>query len=190
MRTQGNDTWVTLDAGKSWSLEFPAGPPRAPRNPVPVGFSELVIPRETSAATLAALNAVSAVVPNDRHVVLEAPKESAKCSSAADWITTSPYLARATARVGNERGQILKRAANNRLVLLDFNFDGGHGAEVLSAARTVLNALGIPELDAHIERLDLNPAADQGKARDRLQNIFKEYLARHGRDNGVSDLLA
>jgi hypothetical protein len=179
--------WVTEDSGKTWgSMAFPNG--RQPRSAA--AHSELRIPGVPAPEVLSALNAIGAVVPSDGKSQLEIPKESSSCGPVEPWVTSSPYFSRAVARIRAAKAQLERLASQNRLAILDFNFDGGHGAEVLSAARTLLIALGIPELGDRIDPIELNPAANGGKARQTLTDLFRQYLKDYGTDHGVSDVIA
>lgn len=178
--------WTTVNGGEAWKEEAMTDVSLAGR----AGYSMLAgISSDASAGAVRALAEIGTLGVADGAVRLNMPKSSGACQPAESWVTASPYFARAQAQVAKEKAGILRRAAEEPLVILDFNFNGGHGAEVVSAAATLLEAIGIPELVPFIHRIELNPAANGKQSRDDLRELFIEYLKEYGAANGVVGII-
>ena len=185
--TEQGVQWTT-DNWKTWSTS--TGWAEASFASRGAEFSQLELASNVASEAVLELNSLGTFVDDERLVLLEAPSLTSGCSPASEWVTASPYYPRALQRVLDRKSDILLRASTRPLVLLDFNFDGGHGAAVLSAARTLLEDFKVPELAELIRRIELNPAADGGTAKVPLQTLFNEYLVQYGRRNGVNDSIA
>lgn len=80
------------------------------------------------------------------------------CVAPDPVIKTSPYLQFAHTQLAGKLDELKKKSANRRLVLIDFDFEKGHGSQVRSAARWVLNHLSVASLADEMREVELNPS--------------------------------
>ena len=85
---------------------------------------------------------------------------AAKCDSLLIAVENSPYKTRAIERFANlntaEKAAFAKRS-EERLRIIDWDFQGGHGAKVVSAAMSLLSSMSLQYLATKIDSIELNP---------------------------------
>lgn len=70
---------------------------------------------------------------------------------------SSPYEKLARLRLQQHLPRMTDAAIKTPLVLVDYDFERGHGAQVRKVVRDLLTQLGVPSLDRNVLDFDLNP---------------------------------
>jgi len=80
-------------------------------------------------------------------------------SRPEDALPESPYAGTRSVRLGTADLTAMKAEASRRhLLLVDWNFNDGHGRKVYDTAVDVLLRLGLCDLEKYIETIDLDPS--------------------------------
>ena len=105
------------------------------------------------------------------------------------WLRGSPYLAVARRRIAGAVEQLRHLAEQYPLVLMDVQFETGHGAAVQQAATQLLSDLGAATLAEHVLTYDILPRPAEGEhartLRDENSDLVTVYDA-YTRGYGIS----
>ena len=114
--------------------------------------------------------------------------QTPNCGTAEDIFEASPYATMARAYVTNNLDSLRSAATTGPdLVLLDFDFATGHGAQVRNVVLWLLEKFGVQiELEDKVVDFELNPAGlGSVNDRDPLFNVLKGYYL-FGHRQGVA----
>lgn len=101
--------------------------------------------------------------------------QSPECTEA---FPPSPYEEQARLRLEKNLAGMTEAAARTPLVLVDYDFERGHGAQVRKVVDDLLVGLDVPSLRAHVINFDLKPSNWAPKAVGDwhpLLNAIKDY---------------
>ena len=96
-------------------------------------------------------------------------------SPCEDDFPVSPYREMARQTLAKHLKTMVGRAASTKLVLIDYDFEHGHGLEVRRVVDGLLDDLGVGDLKRMVLNFDLNPAAFANPKDHPLHRAIEHY---------------